>query len=114
MQVNVSSSHIRRTRSRARRSSPRWRSNLGSFVLTTGAARIAQILTQGGLPTTRAAVYHWVARRHTPELPTVQRLITISRGRLALRDFRKQSPPTRGSQNHGTQESTLLERAGAR
>lgn len=112
--MNVSSSHMRRTRSRARRSSPRWRANLGSFVLTVGAARIADILTKAGRPTTRAAVYHWVARRHTPEIPTIQRLITLSRGRLSLRDFRKQSPSTRGSQDHGTQESAPLARVGAR
>lgn len=111
--MTLSSSQIR-TRSRARRGSPRWRSRLGSFVLTVGAARIAEILTTNGRPTTRAAVYHWVARRHTPEIPTIQRLITLSRGRLELRDFRKQSPPTRGTQNHGTHPDSLLEGASTR
>ena len=65
----------------------RWRTKFASFVGEVTVGSLIEGLQREGIVTTQKAVYHWIAGRTVPRLPTAVALVRVSAGRLTLEDI---------------------------
>lgn len=73
-----------------KRADRRWATRFGRFVSRYTVASLTRELGRAGHPIHERTVYEWLSGRTVPRLPTAQAIVTLSSGRVRIRDITEQ------------------------